>query len=144
MSTWPPPVSEPVHNPYAPPVAAPDVARAEVPRDDNLGWAILAIPAAAGIVGPLLTLLSPGLVSLIGFPMIIATAVLVAKDAPRWGLRASHQVLGVVLLWMIYFPVYFHRRAKKGAPKRVGLAILSQFVYLGGFFILGVVSELMK
>lgn len=133
-----------IDNPYAPPATPAAEGVAVYDGDDRLGWAILAIPAAAGVIGPLLMIVSPELGTFIGVPVLVATLVLVSKDAPRWGLKPSHQVLGLLFLWLIYFPVYFHRRSRKGAPPRVVHAIASMLMYLGGFVALGFVQALLQ
>lgn len=133
-------VSEPIQQFYAPPTTTSEAVDRR--QGDALGWAILAVPVIGGVVGPLLTLIEPALGQLVGLPVLVATLLLVNKDAPRWGLKPSKQTLGLIFLWMIYFPLYFHRRAAKGAPPRVALAIASEFLYVGGFFALGFVRAL--
>lgn len=127
----------PTDNPYAPPranVEPIDGALADG-RGDSLGWVILAVPAVGGALVPVTNALGLATVhSLLGFVVPITTIVLIAKDAPRWGMRGSRFILGLLLIWMIAFPLYFHERAKRGAPRRVLLAIASVALYLVGSF----------
>ncbi|MGZ3424689.1 MAG: hypothetical protein ACXVEF_29275 [Polyangiales bacterium] len=126
----------PTHNPYAPPSADVQAELAAArPENDSIGWALLALPSIGGLLVPVLTLLElSALRSLLGLVVVIGTIVLISKDAPRWGLRGSRFLLGLLFLWVVAFPMYFHTRAKHGAPSRLLLAILSVAIYLVGSF----------
>lgn len=112
---------------YAPPAAPPGP-----PADprDPLGWALLAIPVAAG--GAMALVTSEALGNAISWLSLLATVVLIAVDAKRRGQPAGRHAAGAVLLWIVFYPLYMHRRAAWGAPRRLGLALFATAAFLAG------------
>jgi hypothetical protein len=122
---------DPVHQPYAPPAAPIEPAHTGRPAGDPLGWVLLATPVAAGICEALLGDL-PGTV--LSYGALAATCVLIGVDAHKHGQPAAKHVVGAVLLWLVFFPLYIHRRAAWGAPRRLPFAIIAVGVFIGGAF----------
>jgi len=109
---------DPIHNQYAPP-AAPVLASA-APTNDVLGWVLLGTPLLGGIAH---IVLPPLLGAVVGIASMIATVILIGIDAHRWRRPAAQHVVGAVLLWLVFYPLYMHRRAAWGAPRKLALAI---------------------
>lgn len=122
---------DPVHQPYAPPAAPIEPAQPGRATGDPLGWVLLATPVAAGIGEALLGDL-PGTV--LAYVALAATWVLIGVDAHKHGQPAAKHVVGAVLLWLVFFPLYIHRRAAWGAPQRLPFAIIGVGVFLAGAF----------
>lgn len=79
-------------------------------------------------------MLFPDVGSLLGFVAIGATVVLIGVDASRHRQRTARHVVPALLLWMVFYPVYMHRRAAWGAPNRVAFAIGAMVLYFVGAF----------
>ena len=114
---------------YAPPAAeAP-------PRDDEqkdaLGWALVATPAIGGV----LQVVAPGEYgsTLVAFLTILTAIGMIHADAQRRRQVPTPWIFGAFFLFAVTFPVYMHYRAKWGAPRRLGLALLSIAIYVAGF-----------
>jgi hypothetical protein len=119
---------DPIQQQYAPPEAPilPTPSRGE-----PLGWALLALPVAAGIAQAAL----PDTVGVIAaYGGLLATVVLIGVDADRRGQHPTKHIIGAVLLWLVFYPLYMHRRVAWGAPRRLGLALVATAIFLAGAF----------
>jgi hypothetical protein len=122
-------VSDPLTQPYAPPQAP--LPGDVLPRTrDPLGWALLALPVVGGLANAFI----PEVGTFAAFATLIGTVVLIGVDAKRRGQRPGTHVIGAVLLWLIFYPLYMHRRAAWGAPKRLPFALVAAGLYLAGAF----------
>ncbi len=99
---------------------------------DPLGWALLGIPVAAGAAMAIIPSDTVG--TAVSWLSLLASVALIGVDAGRRGQQATKHVVGAILLWIVFFPLYMHRRAAWGAPKRLGLAIVATVLFLGGAF----------
>lgn len=99
---------------------------------DALGWALVGVPAAAGLAEMFLPDLSTS--SLVSFVVVPLTLVLIGVDARRRGQSVSGQVVPALLLWIVFYPVYMRRRARWGAPNRLPFALLAVGLYILGIF----------
>ena len=124
-------MSDDIGKMYAPPKAEPTAPT--IDRSDTLGWILLAMPP---IAGALTNLVHPDVESLVGLGLVIGTTILISIDAKKWGVYQA-SVVGLIFLWIVFYPRYFLRRAKHGAPPRFLLALLSTALYfvlaVGGF-----------
>ncbi|MFM7036588.1 MAG: hypothetical protein ACKO2L_02585 [Planctomycetaceae bacterium] len=95
------------------------------PRPGNgLAVTALLLPIVAGVLQPFL-LPSNGSVLLVSVAVVVSTAILLAADVSRlrqWdkvrGRSSSPELTftGVLLLWIVFFPVAFFDRRKFGCP----------------------------
>lgn len=127
---------------YAPPTAAIDDAPVVPYRGrDSLGWALLATPIVAGLALVIVNVSfaagswAPTFVSL---GMIVVTSVLAAIDARRWHLHRPG-IVGMLLLWLVFYPRYFVKRSARGAPRLFLLSLAAIALYFAipiAFFLL--------
>jgi hypothetical protein len=110
-------------NPYAAPAAAAPSASPENdarPDRDVLGWVALAIPVAGGTLEALVGAAGGPVATVPAFEATwLGTLVVVSMDLRRWRMRAAPWVLGFLFFWPIAYPLYFHRRARHGAPRKL-------------------------
>jgi hypothetical protein len=118
-------MNEAPQGPYRVP-ATPEVPP---PPVDALGWALVVTPAAGGLFAMLMPTADLSTVASIG--TLIATVVMIGIDAKSRRMKGSRFVVGAVLLWLVFYPLYIHRRASFGAPKRLALALVSMLIYGG-------------
>jgi hypothetical protein len=98
---------------------------------DALGWLLLGIPVAGGVA----VALSPeGVSMLFSIAVVAVTAVIAGIDARRSGESAGGAIGLLALLWIVGYPLHFHRRAKWGRPQRLPLAFVAMVLFLGGAF----------
>lgn len=114
---------------YAPPAAPP---APDADGKDPLGWALLAIPVAAGAAMAIIP--SEAVGTAVSWGSLLATVALIGIDAGKRGQQAAKHVVGAILLWIVFYPLYMHRRAAWGAPRRLGLALFATVAFLGGAF----------
>lgn len=95
---------------------------------DVLGWILLALPLA-GSAGAF----APARAASIGAMLVVfASAGLVSVDAARWKIWPfTRWVVGMLVIWPVFFPLYFFERQKKGAPPRLLFAISVLAIFLG-------------
>jgi hypothetical protein len=120
---------DPVDRWYAPPGdgAGPAPAK-DGGGGDPLGWALIALPVVGGVAEVLLPS-SAGTAA--SYATLFATIVLIGVDAHRHRQQAASHVWKAVLLWVVFYPVYMHERARWGAPRRLALAIGATLFFTG-------------
>ena len=79
---------------------------------DVTGWILFAIPPISGILTGILT--GTGLEMVVSFAMVMGCAFGAGLDGRQWRFRSA--ALGMVLLFIVFYPVHFYRRGRKGAP----------------------------
>ena len=98
------------------------------PPTDRWGWAFVAIPAAVGLAELLVDWPSLGDTVLQIFT-VLGTLVLIAVDGHRWGRSTRHYVALALFCWIVFFPLYVHRRAAWGGRRLVGFVIPSVVLF---------------
>lgn len=111
-----------------------ETAAGKTPDYDPLGWVLVLIPAIAGLMMMFLPVPSTALTA-IGYVAMALTLVLIGIDATKNKQMAGQYVVGALLLWMIAYPLYMHRRSAWGRPKRLALSLVAVTLLLAGFFV---------
>jgi hypothetical protein len=124
--------------------------------NDSFGYALLLTPAIATAliwlwVANMNMLQDPGsTLTVIGIATIIATATMAAVEAQKLGFGQKKAVtgkvsetgpigyfLGMVLLWIVVYPLYLYQRSKKGKKNLVVGGILIAIIFAGSWYMLG-------
>ena len=143
----PPPLSAP-NSP--PPLMSPTQGISNQGKSEALGIIALVIP----VFGALLNLFWVGSMRISQNPasslqvisvlVIIGTAIFIGVEAKRLGMSTpedkekrgknkttspAHWVIGLILLWIVFYPLYFRDRARYGMKKMFILALLSTILF---------------
>lgn len=103
--------------------------------DDNIGWAMVLLPLLGGLGHLLIPIQIYAIV--LGAGTVVATIVLMARDAVRREQSPFGWVLTSVLFFHIVYPYYMHARRKWGAPWRLPYAIVAVVAFIAGAFLHG-------
>lgn len=125
------------------------------PRGEVMGAIMVALPVVAGLLVwfwvdrlPLVDQPASKL-GFIGAATVVITGLLAAVESARLGFgipsastayeRVSpvNWFFSVVLLWIIYYPIYLHMRRRKGARSLVGWGILSMTIFIAASTVVG-------
>jgi hypothetical protein len=96
---------------------------ASVPGRNGLVYVALALPILGGLLSPLVTSNTAGLI--LGGGIVLLTAALLAVDANRWGnfdrngkerMSAATIFVGACLFWIVFYPLAFFRRRHFRGP----------------------------
>lgn len=126
------------------------------PKGEVIGAVMVALPVASALLMwfwvdklPLMDQPASKL-GFIGATTVVTTALLAAVESARLGFgdksaatayeRVSpvNWFFSVVLLWIVYYPIYLHMRCRKGARSLVGWGILSVILFMAAGAVVGV------
>jgi hypothetical protein len=109
-------MSDPIERAYAPPAARTPIV------SETLAFVVLALVTLLGFSQ---LLLERPYDNYAVFAVVGVSVVFAWLDAPRWRLDRGENMILLVLVWWLGFPLYFHNRAKRGARRLVVLAIVA-------------------
>jgi hypothetical protein len=99
---------------------------------DALGWALVLVPYVAGITE---IAAPPELGLVVSLSGLLATVVLIGVDAARFRQQGARHVVPAFLLWLVFYPLYMHRRRAWGGKNRLLLALGAVVVFMGAGFV---------
>lgn len=109
--------------------------RAPSREDDLLVWAALLAPIAGGVAEVLIPLRKYAIAA--GVLSIVASIVLLARDARRLRRDVPKWTVALAALFPITFPLYLHLRARWGAPWRLLHGLVALAILTTGFVMQG-------
>ena len=123
---------------------------------DNIGYIMLIIPLISTLliwlwIGTMNILQSPfSTLNVLGMTTIVITALLGAYEAQKLGFGKPSKTrrmnketgpfgyfLGMILLWIVVYPLYLYQRSKKGMKRLILGGILSALIFSFSWFTMG-------
>lgn len=152
----PPPPPPPPPTTGNPPRSEPQVA---APRGDGPGLTLLLVPIGAVALmlcaGQYFSLFFRGfVVALIGVGTVLTTAIMMASEATRLEMGKSNKedghagngpgawFLAAILLWLVAYPLFLHKRHWYGPPSKGWLGVLVVIVFIGVWWFVNYVTEI--
>lgn len=103
--------------------------------DDRTGWAMVLLPLIGGLGHLLIPIQVPAIV--LGAVTVVATIVLMARDAVRRGQSPFGWVVTSVVFFHVVYLYYMHARRHWGAPSRLPYAVVAVVAFIAGAFLHG-------